>query len=119
MPYIAMIGDPYMGFELFGPCASVEAADDAGEWARNKYGSLLGSDWWVFKLNAGIETTLDEMDPTGTVVVFGGSISDGWLFYGPFKDTETAYGCWPYNDGLGADCVIELRPVKEHELETA
>ena len=38
MPYIAMIGDPYMGFELFGPCASGEAASDAGDWARiNKW----------------------------------------------------------------------------------
>ena len=113
--YILVVGSPETGFALVGPYASGEAASDAGDWARIEYSGGHFNDWWVFKLNAGIETTLDQMDPTGTVVVFGGSISDGWLFYGPFKDAETAYGCWPCNDGLGADCVIELQPVEELE----
>jgi hypothetical protein len=113
--FILVVGSPETGFAVVGPYASEEAAGDAGEWARNEYGDGSGNDWWVFKLNAGIETTLDEMDPAGAVVVFGGSIIDGWLFYGPFKDAETAYGGWPCNDGLGADCVIELQPVQELE----
>ena len=117
MSYILVVGSPETGFAVVGPYASAAAANDAGEWARIEYGDGYSNDWWLFELNAGIETTLDETDPAGTVVVFGGSLIDGWLFYGPFKDANTARSCWPCNDGLGADCVIELQPVEE--LETA
>ena len=121
MPYIAMIGDPYVGFEVFGPCASVEAADDAGKWARNKYGDLLGNDWWTFKLNALLDEPIEEVDPAGAAVVFAGNIFAGsinifgsrgaWSFFGPFKDLSAATK-WAWEEGPGADYAIELRPVE-------
>jgi hypothetical protein len=112
--YILMIGSPYDGFELFGPYVSEEAATLAIRHFRGRWRHQ-----WIFELNTLLEDPIEEEDPAGTAVVFSGSLGDPWGFYGPFKDLNAAEW-WAWKEGPGfSDCAIELRPVKEHELETA
>jgi hypothetical protein len=121
--YILMVGSPDDGFELFGPFASEEAATPAVRhfWRWDHV--------WVFELRppdqGGVDTAGVEAfgeDPNGGAVVFAGSITgdpqrgEGWIFFGPLKNLDAARE-WAGEDGLGNDCAIALRPVKELELE--
>jgi hypothetical protein len=115
--WIVMIGDPYTGFNLFGPYAEAEAAEEIA--ARGDVQASADC-CWVFKLNALLDEPhhIEEEDPAGAAVVFAGSvigdprIGDGLGFYGPFTDLEAARK-WAAEDGLGTDCAIELRPAEE------
>jgi hypothetical protein len=107
--YVVLVGDPIDGFTVWGPLVSEKPAAEAGELMQAEGGVV--ADWWIFS----VEKPEEDFDPTGAAVVYRGCICLPFEFVGPFKDIDAARR-WCRDDGIGADCAIELKPIPQKGL---
>ena len=113
---VIIVGSFHGGFTLAGPVTMEDVVDGTKGEACEVYHDdwSWGSGWW----NLTLRVPTDGYDPAGNVVVFAGSVVEPWLIYGPFKDLAAAHS-WATANGLGAKCIIELKPLPPAEAAAA